>query len=150
MLNLIHLAWLPIVALTISQTIGCAADKKKTKVETDSVAAVTGDLRIISDADAGKEIILTVGQNLIIDLPANPSTGYRWNIVEINEDLLSLVSREFRQDKAPPGKVGVGGTLVLNFMAVDKGDFKLKLEYSRAVSSGSDIAKTFEVDIKIE
>ena len=81
------------------------------------------------------QIDLRVGQNIMVRLPTNPSTGYRWEIVENSEDILSLLGRDYQQLEAAPGMVGVGGVEIFKFKAIKKGNLRLALRYARVMPS---------------
>lgn len=67
-----------------------------------------------------------------IELPANPTTGYRWNLAGQIPDCLELVQQEYVPDEATEGAVGAGGQEVYTFRAVGKGTARLVFEYRRS------------------
>lgn len=69
----------------------------------------------------------TAGETLTIVLPANPTTGYNWQ-VETDEDYLILVSQEFE----PMGAgVGAGGREAFQFRALRPGKTDVRFHYRR-------------------
>jgi predicted secreted protein len=52
--------------------------------------------------DSGKTFQVPVGQVVQIVLPANPSTGFRWHLVELSEQSLHLL--ELRSEPLSAGK----------------------------------------------
>ena len=82
-------------------------------------------------ADAGTLARLALGQMLILTLDANPSTGYSWEVVRLDQKLLEQAG-ETTFDLAPqsmPPVAGRAGTQTLRFRATGVGDTLLKLVY---------------------
>jgi len=103
----------------------------------------------LTDKTSVAMVKMEVGQNLIISLNDNPSTGYRWDIVEVDESILPLLTRDYKQREAKPGMYGVGGTLTLGFKAIAAGQTKVKLIYARPFCQ-DDIANTFSVAVEVK
>lgn len=104
----------------------------------------------LNELNNGEIIDIKVGNNIAINLEANPSTGYRWTIVENDEEILPLVSRDFKQNEAAESMVGVGGTLTLTFKAIKGGQTKLRLEYSKQLASEDDTVQYFEIVVTVK
>jgi inhibitor of cysteine peptidase len=104
---------------------------------------------IIDQKNNNTRVDLRANQNLIVNLPANPSTGYRWEIVKYDEDLLTLNSRDYKQREAAPGLVGVGGTESFSFKALKPGQTRLVMRYARAHPNPEDTAEDFTLEIGI-
>lgn len=74
------------------------------------------------------------GQLFVIVLDSNPSTGYSWEVAEIDEKILRQVGKsEFRQES---GLLGAPGKQILRFEAVAAGYTTLKLIYHRPWEKG--------------
>ncbi len=74
-------------------------------------------------------LALVMGQIGEVRLPSNPSTGYRWALVEASTDLLNLLDHGFvagRTDMA-----GAPGEERWTFQAVKIGAGELRFEYRR-------------------
>ncbi|MGJ5895399.1 protease inhibitor I42 family protein [Streptomyces niveiscabiei] len=72
------------------------------------------------------------GDDVVVELPENPSTGYRWEITGIEG--LDVTGDD--HTPAPPGPagaelVGAGGTRVLRLRAEKAGEGRLELAYRR-------------------
>ncbi|MFF0607447.1 protease inhibitor I42 family protein [Nocardia tengchongensis] len=105
--------------------------------------------RIGADAD-GKDVSLAVGQGLIVTLEANPTTGYAWQVGQLDQNVVKQNgSPDYEQDSNPDGKVGVGGKSVLNFVAAAPGSTTLSLSYMRAWEQGMEPAKRFTVNVTV-
>ena len=76
---------------------------------------------------------LRVGDELIIELPSNASTGYAWDLREpADSAIVDLESVTYVMDDAPPDMSGVGGTEVFRFRATGVGTTTIRLEYVRS------------------
>lgn len=80
--------------------------------------------------DNGSLAELKVGQALAISLESNPSTGFRWEVTDLDEGKLQQVGEaEF---EARSDLVGASGVETLRFKAVGAGNTALNLVYRRA------------------
>lgn len=90
---------------------------------------------VLVEKDAsGSEVTLSEGQTLAVKLESNPTTGYGWHIVTVDETVVqSQGDPEYTQaDTQGTPMVGVGGWEVLRFTALKSGTTTLKLGYSRS------------------
>jgi len=79
--------------------------------------------------DAGTTVSVAVGDRIDVGLPGNPTTGYTWTIVAMDDTVLaSRGEAEFRADST---LVGSGGTMTLTFDALALGTTTLELAYRR-------------------
>lgn len=103
----------------------------------------------VGEADAGKEITLKQGQSLVVSLPGNPSTGYSWEVQEVDVALLEQVGEaEFASDDT--ALVGAGGKLTLTFKALSTGKTSLVLVYHRPWETDVEPLQTFSITVVIE
>jgi len=98
----------------------------------------------LSEADSGIRIELAGDQPLEIDLPANWSTGYRWEVSQADQNVLRLAVQA--QELDTPGRMGAPGHERLSFQAVGPGDTALRLVYHRPWEQGEPM-RTFTVDV---
>ena len=88
----------------------------------------SGSTVVLDAADSGSEVALDVGDQINVQLEANPTTGYSWELGPL-PDGLELVSSDFEE---PGGSlVGAAGTQVFVFDVVGPGDGILRFEYVR-------------------
>jgi inhibitor of cysteine peptidase len=101
--------------------------------------------------DNGRQIELEKGQILVVTLESNPTTGYRWEVVEPQESILQQKGEaEFKQsDPRNPPPPGTGGTETFRFEAVGAGQMTLKLVYHRPWEEGVDPLETFSLQVTI-
>jgi inhibitor of cysteine peptidase len=79
------------------------------------------------------------GEDIVVTLPENPTTGYRWVVEEVTGDV-SLVSSDF--SPATDGKPGAGGHRSIHLRAghpraAGQGQGELRLRSERAWESAS-------------
>ncbi len=96
--------------------------------------------------DTIQGIQTNVGNEFIIALDANPTTGYNWN-EEYNDKLLELTSKEYKPDEKAAGLTGAGGTQYYRFQARHIGSVEIKFAYQRSWESAPIEEKTFNVNI---
>lgn len=86
----------------------------------------------ITEADNGKQITLQSGDVIKLTLESNPTTGYSWQVLEIdNAVLIQDGDPEYKQAPISDGLVGAGGTETFHFKAVEVGKSMMKLGYMR-------------------
>jgi inhibitor of cysteine peptidase len=79
--------------------------------------------------DPTQLIVVSPNQTFEIVMPSNPSTGYRWNLVnEVDANVLVLVEQSYIAEQ--PVLAGSGGVEVWTFSAVAPGETTLDLGYS--------------------
>jgi inhibitor of cysteine peptidase len=100
---------------------------------------------ILADQDDGLQVTLAENQELVVRLEANPSTGYVWEIAEMDGTVL----REVGTGEFEPGStlLGASGTLTRRFEAVGPGQGKLFLVYHRPWEK-AEPARTFSVQVQ--
>ena len=103
----------------------------------------------IGEEDAGRQIAIDEGQVLTVSLPAQPGTGYSWQVATLDEDagLVAIGKPQFKK----VGKVLPGGIeqQVFRFRATDAGAVHLELQYKRPWEKDSPPAKVYSVDVEI-
>jgi inhibitor of cysteine peptidase len=70
---------------------------------------------------------LTNGQNLILSLPSNPTTGYRWAIQDSAGGVLHALGPEVYRNPEDAGIVGSAGVSTWRFQAFAPGSGRLRL-----------------------
>jgi inhibitor of cysteine peptidase len=97
--------------------------------------------------DAGRRIELSKGHTLDVSLASNPTTGYRWEAKDLDEEILRQIGEpEFE----PQSKlVGAPGVEVLRFQAVDAGRTTLNLVYRRSWETDVEPLETYSVEVLV-
>jgi inhibitor of cysteine peptidase len=108
----------------------------------------TSSTEVMLDAnDNDHQIELKKGQVLVIALEGNPTTGYTWEAVELEEQVLRQKGEtEF---KPKSDAVGASGVQTLRFEAVNAGQTDLKLIYHRPWEKDVEPLETFSVQVVV-
>ncbi|NIN66503.1 MAG: peptidase inhibitor I42 [Anaerolineae bacterium] len=101
----------------------------------------------IDEADNGGEVVLNVGDTFLLSLESNPTTGYGWEIAEIDQGILREASHEYEAESSD--LVGSGGHEIWRFDALAAGSTTLQLEYRRPWEEGVEPEKTFSVQVVV-
>jgi inhibitor of cysteine peptidase len=106
----------------------------------------------LNDGDNGKIINLSLGQILIISLGSNPTTGYSWEVAEIDGAVLEQKGEALFEDEAPEGTplVGAGGTETFKFSGVAEGETTLKLIYHRPWEEGVEPLEIYLISVNVK
>lgn len=105
----------------------------------------------LTAADVGRHIDLRLGQEIEVRLEANPTTGYRWQMVrEAPAVLDSLAAETYAPAPAAPRVVGGGGTMRWRFRAARAGHDSLQLVYRRPWEPDSPPAQTFSCEVTVQ
>ena len=96
---------------------GCSCCEKKENVKKERPQKPDAERKAIG-----------VGEEFVVKLPANPSTGYSWDVKRMPKKL-ELIDKEFEQEE--PIMPGKGGMQVLTFKALEPGRATLELQYKR-------------------
>ncbi len=97
-----------------------------------------------SPVSGNKEVFL--GEDFLITLPANPSTGYSWT-ADFDKNYLFLRSKDFVADKVSPEAVGSGGTEVFTFSPIKVGETTISMGYGRSWESKASERRVFKYNI---
>ena len=107
------------------------------------------DLLVTASDHQGK-IRLQTGETLVIRLESNPTTGYSWQVMEIDNSLLEQEGDpEYEPSPGNDGMVGAGGEETIRFKALAPGKTRLTLGYMRPWETLPPI-KTFSIQVVVE
>ena len=99
-----------------------------------------------SEIDQG--VGLEVGDILEVVLPANPSTGYLWEVGFYNQSVLKPYGEpEFF---SPGTNGGAAESQLLHFEAIGEGETELVLIYRRSFEEEDVNQQTFQVDVIVK
>jgi inhibitor of cysteine peptidase len=99
--------------------------------------------------DTDCPLTLQQGQMLILSLPSNPTSGYRWNMREVStEQLKSLGPEVFSSPKTD--LIGGDGLSTWRFEAAEAGSGRLYLAYQRPWETDAEPAGLFDCRIEVE
>lgn len=116
--------------------------------QVNSTADIVGGA--LTESDNGKEVSVKKGQMITVRLEANPTTGYGWEVSEIDPQVLTQNGEKtYEQASQSKNLVGGGGWETFTFTAQQTGETTLKLIYRRSWEKGVEPIKTFEVKIRV-
>ena len=102
--------------------------------------------KIISRNDQGKTFTLPPDTRFYVELEANPSTGFNWEILHIDSCIIEVGKRTFHAVDSTPGSAGIDE---INFRTLKKGTSLLKLGYLRTFEGLSSMTDSFKVVIQV-
>ena len=85
-------------------------------------------------------------QTARLELPANPTTGYEWQVVQ-DKELFDLDS-EYMEDKKDEEMVGAGGTQIFTLKPKEAGETNITFSYVRPWEEG--VEPDSEVSYQVE
>ena len=97
--------------------------------------------------DAGRQIELKRGQSFDISLESNPTTGFSWEIAELDEKIVAPSAEAEFTPQAE--RIGAGGVQVFHFRAVGAGQTSLTLVYRRSWEKGVAPQRSYTLDILV-
>ncbi|MGY6217527.1 protease inhibitor I42 family protein [Methylolobus aquaticus] len=92
---------------------------------------------VVSADRSGTNLALLKGQELVIRLPGNPTTGYRWSSFGPTGAVLTAAGpAAYEPDAGTSQRVGAGGFEIWRFVAARAGTAELRFEYRRPWETG--------------
>src|SRR5262245_6188634 len=102
--------------------------------------------RTVTAADNGSVIEARAGDEIVVRLPENATTGYRWQIDRIDGPL-ELAGDSY--ELSAPGVIGGGGVHEFRFRATATGTARLALKHWRSWEGEGSVTERFSVDVGI-
>ena len=103
----------------------------------------------LDESANGSEVLTPVGTKIIVTLASNATTGYAWELAELDTSILENTAHTY----VPPDSdlVGAGGSERWEFTARSAGTTPLRLEYRRSWESQEiEPADTFSVSVTVQ
>ena len=107
--------------------------------------ADTSTAVVVKESDAGKSVPMTVGQELVVELPAQLGTGFSWSVDESSASIVKLV-KSAQTGAAAPGQAE---TQRFVFTAAQVGSGTLSLSYRRPWEKDKPPSKVFAVSVRV-
>ncbi|WP_448382557.1 C1 family peptidase [Desulfosoma sp.] len=85
--------------------------------------------RILTADDDGRRVVLTDGRILELELEGNPSTGYAWDVVRLDQRVLKLLGEKWHPVS---DLLGSPEKQVFRFAGIKRGQTQLTLVYRRS------------------
>lgn len=103
------------------------------------------------ESDSGKTAVLQAGSSFDIILPANPSTGYEWDISTSDQHTLGERGHaHYSACQSESGSPECGGEDVWSFEAAAPGTAQLEMRYSHPSGDDGETGKTFVLNVQVE
>jgi inhibitor of cysteine peptidase len=98
-----------------------------------TLGLVAGCVGVKTYKSVGEDIKIGVGQEFIIALGSNDTTGYSWE-ASYDESMLELVGGKstYEVDEVGDDVVGAGGTEFFRFLTLAAGETEITLTYERS------------------
>ena len=107
-----------------------------------------GKIVKLDENSNGQTIELNKGQTLSISLQGNPTTGYNWELAEVDQSILKPMGEaDYKSDSM---LIGSGGVYTFKFEALDSGTTDLKLIYFRSFEKDTPPINTFELNVTVK
>lgn len=99
-------------------------------------------------ADDGRALDARPGTVIVIELPENPTTGFRWSLRSRIEPVLSRQADQFE----PPAQArpGAGGSRRFEFTASAPGEASILLWNWREWEGEDSVAKRYQVTVTVK
>lgn len=98
----------------------------------------------VDDTFNQKTIPIATGDTLELRLDETPTTGYKWEIVQMNTNQVELIDSSYSLYQG--AGIGGGGIRTFRLQVLDRGDGRLVLENRQSWSN--DVYKTFTLFYK--
>ena len=113
-----------------------------------SLAGCRGGQVLLTEQDNGTSVELTVGEELLVQLAGNPTTGYMWSVTDLEEEYLQQQGEpDYERDSE---LIGAGGVYTFHFKALQAGQTTLALAYARSFEPDVPPQQTFSVGVVIK
>lgn len=115
-------------------------------------ATTAGEPMLIAMEKNDSTITIKPGDQFILQLDGNITTGYAWELQEIDSSLLRQVGEmEYREksDDSDQEITGVPGEFFFTFEALKSGKTSLRLIYHRSFEEGVEPLETFTLTVNI-
>jgi inhibitor of cysteine peptidase len=93
---------------------------------------------------------LSTGQTLVLTLPSNPTTGFRWQLKDSAPGVLKSLGPEVYSTPEDAGLVGGAGQSTWRFQASQAGQGRLLLTYQRPWEVEVAPAQTFDCQVAVK
>lgn len=106
----------------------------------------------VHEADHGRTLRLSSGDLVVVQLDANPSTGYSWQPQKLNSQVLAQVNgpefTPYSSLKNSP-RVGSGGWVTFKYRALGPGSSPIQLDYLRVWETNTAPVRSFQLQVDV-
>jgi inhibitor of cysteine peptidase len=112
----------------------------------DEGTRASGETVQLTAQDSGSTVPLTTGDQVVITLDSNITTGFAWKLTkEPDAGILDLTSSHYVEPTT--SLIGAGGSEVWRFVATGPGTTSLEMKYER--SSGESVGDVFALQADV-
>ena len=104
--------------------------------------AFGNNMTSLTEADNDRTLDLAVGDTVRISLPENATTGYRWAIDRLDDDVIEASGSDPHYPADTPGS---GGRMAFTFRPKKSGSGEIVLKYWRHFEGDASVQKRFRV-----
>ncbi|MXS21894.1 MULTISPECIES: protease inhibitor I42 family protein [Pseudomonas] len=108
----------------------------------------SGNLILGDDSDC-TPLVMHTGQELTLTLPSDPTSGYRWTILQRSDNLKQLGPEVFRERRQDQGGIGSAGQSLWRFRAQSAGSAQLELQARQPWDAEAEAQARFDCRIEI-
>ncbi len=105
-----------------------------------------------ADNHIERDVTLSVGESIGVELCSNPTTGFRWEQPQVSDSSIIMVMDRYYQ--APPSSdtpiVGASGKRMMDINAQKAGTCTLSMAYSQSWEGGEKDVWTFTLNVTVE
>ena len=140
--------YLTLLACVLLVPTGCE-NGDNTRTDGATAPDVATSIMLTLD-DSGKTVDLVVGETVTLTLQGNPTTGYEWTVKKFDNAgvLRTLLDGVYTANADEPGLVGMGGTYVWSYKAIEPGEAHVDMIYARPWETDAP-AETFSMTFMV-
>ncbi len=103
----------------------------------------------VSDPQNGGSLTVFAGDTVKVRLHSNPSTGYSWQVTQVNKQVLEQQGES--DFESPPKNIpGAIGHSVFRFLAAATGTTTLQLAYTRPWEKDKPPVRVFSLEVTVQ
>jgi inhibitor of cysteine peptidase len=102
---------------------------------------------VLTELQTNQSFDLQVGNPVLIRLPENPASGFRWNLDHLDESVMTVEGSEFSQ--TPGSGVGGGGIRTITLLPRGPGVTHLSIKNRRVWEGGASAVGQFEATFRV-
>lgn len=113
------------------------------------VAETVGGMPIVTldESDNGRTVAITTGNDLIVSLPGNPTTGYGWEVTIADPSVVKEAQPVAYMSSST--LVGSGGTYTFQYRTLKAGRTDITFVYRRSWETGVEPLKSYRITLAV-
>lgn len=130
------------VLLALASAGGCGTAASRATRDRHAVMS-----HVLDESKDGSTIDLHTGESVVIILPENATTGYRWEVGRLDRDVVGFVAEESRYPTGP--MVGSGGHVEFLFQALKPGRSDILLRQLRPWEGDASVIGRYRLHVNV-